>query len=574
MEAKGNFSENIEEFNKENLISHIEYINKIIEQTNTEEFKKLKSEEKNKTEEILKNKISYLSNYMSNISRKKNEEIIDFLSEIFKLSNIFFKTHGDDLIESLWKLYDKKSFHIFPTEMNQTFYEYFLHLFFLNNKNIDILLKHQIFRFNHDSKKLESNFSLPKFIEISDEFSHGIIATSEDPSKLIMHKNFLIDVLILLILIESDIRGFYTSISALLVSLESNVMLLFKSISLFGLCFWGFDKKENFVSGLLYVLGGVLRDFGKSYLKTKGILDQNLSYHKCTSKKGHEQGFFQPQILTKKECDYLEVYFMPVMREFIKTIISDLDFNSQSFIFWDDCLPIFYKLLEMEGLDQEDTFPPSVEIFHYLNLFLSDFLFFFFSNFSLFDTETHRFKSNFSYFDEFIGYSLSILWRGCRNVNNLFIYSEKKRKFLETLCDKSEYEMKDTYNHYGLCFVFYLFLAGGYSPLNVLNEKDFALDSSFLPLVINQAFYYEIYQSALYMILHTENSSDTKYYKNYQQFSICFLHKILYLLDGLEPKISGNKLYINILYEFSKFEDSNLNIKCLQEYISFLLIVN
>jgi hypothetical protein len=38
-------------------------------------------------------------------------------------------------------------------------------------------------------------------------------------------------------------------------------------------------------------------------------------------------------------------------------------------------------------------------------------------------------------------------------------------------CEKTEYHMKDSYNHYGVCLIFYLYLNGGYCPVNLLNEK-------------------------------------------------------------------------------------------------------
>jgi hypothetical protein len=98
---------------------------------------------------------------------------------------------------------------------------------------------------------------------------------------MILKKNFLVDCIIIKIYANCEIKMFYTSLSSFIVNTKSNVMLLFKAISLFSLCLWQFEKKENFIDSLIFIVGGVLRDLGRSYLKTKGILNENLSYHLC-----------------------------------------------------------------------------------------------------------------------------------------------------------------------------------------------------------------------------------------------------------------------------------------------------
>ena len=69
------------------------------------------------------------------------------------------------------------------------------------------------------------------------------------------------------------------------------------------------------------------------------------------------------------------------------------------------------------------------------------------------------------------------------------------------------------------------------------------------------------------MILHTENTSDFKYYKNYQKFSSFFLDLIVNNLQSKAVEPNQDRLYRNVLYEFSKFEKININFKILREYI-------
>jgi hypothetical protein len=254
------------------------------------------------------------------------------------------------------------------------------------------------------------------------------------------------------------------------------------------------------------------------------------------------------------------------MKEFLKTIISAINFGTLK-IFWDDCLPLFYKNLEIEELDSEDIFPADVEIFHFLNLFLCDFNFFFLSNFCYYNN--NRFTSNFFYFDEFINYTLSIIWRSCRNVCYLFEYSEKKRKFLESECEKTEYSIKDCYNHYGLSLIFFLFLFGKYSPVNILNERDPGMETSFLPLIIDKYYYLELYESALFMILKSENISEIRFVKNYEKITFEFLKSMCIIFKDIDKRKNQNyKISYNLIFEFFKFDDDKINISVLKEFFS------
>jgi uncharacterized protein with GYD domain len=254
------------------------------------------------------------------------------------------------------------------------------------------------------------------------------------------------------------------------------------------------------------------------------------------------------------------------MKEFLKTIVSSINLETMK-IFWDDCLPLFYKNLEIEELDSEDFFPAEVEIFHFLNLFLCDFNFFFLSNFCHYSN--NRFTSDFSYFDEFINYTLSIIWRSCRNVNNLFEYSEKKRKFLESECEKTEYSIKDCFNHYGLSLIFFLFLVGRYDPVNILNEKDFVMEASFLPLIIDKNYYLGLYESALLMILKSENLSEIRFLKNFQKISFDFLKTVCEIFNDTEKRKNQNdKIPYNLIFEFFKFDEDKIDIQVLKEFIN------
>lgn len=263
-------------FSIEKLNKSIKRLNKVVEIENNNLSEK--------DEMSIKKSINYIKKYSEWIKSSVDSEKIVFLKQLLNISSNSFKIHGDDLTESLWNLYDCKSFHIFSSDSSFTYYEFFVHLFFQNCKNIDILMKHGLFLINKENKKIDCHFSVDKYHKIECEFKFELENTQSQEQA---QKNFLIDLVIFLILTNADIKGFYTSLSSFIITTNSSVMLLLKVISLFALCLWQLEKKENFVPSLIYTIAGVLRDHGRSYLKTKGVLNENLSYHKCTKKVSH-----------------------------------------------------------------------------------------------------------------------------------------------------------------------------------------------------------------------------------------------------------------------------------------------
>ena len=325
-------------------------------------------------------------------------------------------------------------------------------------------------------------------------------------------------------------------------------------------------KKENFISSLLYVLGGVLRDMARSYLKTKGILNENLSYHLCKHKeKKHETHFFPAKELTTKECDYLEIYFLPTMQQFLT--ISSCDLKFVQGVFWDDFLPIFYKQLDTEEFDQEDYIVPQCQLFHYISLFISDFVFFFLTNFCVFDQQKMSFNSIFSHYEEFMNFSLSFVSVASRNPMNMFDLSERKCRMLEIECEKTEYTMKDVFNHYGMCLIFFCFMNGHFHPIKMFDAKE--TPRGFLSYVLNRGHFSAVYQSCLYMIIKTENESGFNFMKDYIPFSVCFLQWMLRnrLFDReIDLGVESNKVVGNILHQFARIKngltDENMELMC------------
>jgi len=262
----------------------IEKLNKSIQNINVVSQKLIKNKNSNADEEVkLKKNVNYLKLFSKNVLKEDDNQQISYLENMLKLSKEALQSTGDEYLEILWEMYDTSNFYIHNLDYSLSYYDYFLHLFFLNNKNLDNLLKKQIITIDKERKKIVSSLDTSNSNFNYAEFYENQLETGNDSEILKEKKNFLIDLNILQIFCFSQMNLFYTSLSSFIINTESSVMLLYKTISLFAICLWNIEKKENFVGSLIFVIGGVLRDHARSYLKTKGILNENLSYHLCSN---------------------------------------------------------------------------------------------------------------------------------------------------------------------------------------------------------------------------------------------------------------------------------------------------
>ena len=158
--------------------------------------------------------------------------------------------------------------------------------------------------------------------------------------------------------------------------------------------FFHLKNIENFVSGLLYIFGGILRDLGRSYLKTKGIYNENLSYNKCENEnKNHENHISPAKILREKEVDLLKFTLLEVICRFfenIEILVENSKENNNN-KFWDDYKINFQKIqekkenlkickneeekkiIENEKNDIISNIDNLTKLNHVIMLFLSDF---------------------------------------------------------------------------------------------------------------------------------------------------------------------------------------------------------
>lgn len=510
--------------NLDSLKKAVNTINDIIDKTDTTLDKK-----KEKT-------LIYLKNYLKQLRQVPIEdEFYKLIYTFLLLKDKVLSTYGDEMLDLIFFLYDCQNFNIESyTETSPT--DFCLHLFFFNNSKVQSLLDDKVV-FLDKIKSRKIQFFHSTFI---DKYPMEFFNKND--------YNLLIDLLIIRIFSLCGLENFYTTISGLLIRDMRNILKFFKIISLYGLCLYQMPNKENFIASLLYVTGGVIRDIGRCYLKTKGIFNENLSYHKCTqANKRHDYHFIPAKILLEKECDFFETYGLKVYKNIILIIIAD----SQTNVYWDDYLSYFRATSDTDddmNSDIEKELPGKVRMLHFLFLFLSDFVFFFMTNFASFELVTKEnrmsleFQSKFSEMKEFINLTADLLCLNNHNFFNVWNFCIENKKFLEMQCDKTEYFIKDKFNIYGMGFIFLLLFFKQYTK------------PYYLPLITKTSVYAKTFAEILLFILKTENEAENQFYPKYKEF--CYgLAEILKSYEYDKEVESESMERIKRLLEESKIEE-------------------
>ncbi len=486
----------------------------------------------------------YLKAYVNNLKNKK-ENIIESIKSFFNLKQNFFNIYGEEFLEKLWELYDEDELNLNNFDLNNNnnnnkinYQKFFLNLFFLNSTFFNSLTLNNFCIFNNETNKLTFNI--------------------ENINSLSLTINTSIDILTLYIYSHSKINTFYTQTSGFLLSFNNSVLKFYKIVALFSLMFFHLKNIENFVAGLLYIFGGILRDLGRCYLKTKGIYNENLSYNKCGNEnKNHENHISPAKILREKEVDLLKFTLLEVICRFfenIENLVENLKENNSN-KYWDDCKINFQKIqekkenlkickneeekkvIENEKNDIISNIDNLTKLNYIIMLFLSDFLFFFITNF----TENNfilNIKSEFSYFSEFLNLSINFYLKNIRDIFNLWEFSFNNQRFLEIDCEKTEYLLEDKFNIYGIIILFLMLLK--------LNK---------LPLIFNKNIYVENYNDLLFLLVQRENKIDTKLIKSYEDvcYEIGNLMKNKNIFDNKRENLKKE-------FQLAKINDEKINL--------------
>ena len=206
------------------------------------------------------------------------ERINKSLLQVLQLKPAVVIKYGSELLDKVWELNDEVNNYLPPDALlsqpcdkrltPREIMEYFLQLLFGGGKAVNELLSEKFVVIDEDKKK----------VCIDEEKIKEIVA---NPDKYINDNNLLSNLMLLKIFSYTKPDIFYTSLSGFLMSLDNRVIKFYKTLSFFAFCLWTLsNKKDDLVRSSLYILGGVLKDFSRSLLKTEKVDINSLPYFK------------------------------------------------------------------------------------------------------------------------------------------------------------------------------------------------------------------------------------------------------------------------------------------------------
>ena len=421
------------------------------------------------------------------------ERINKSLIHLLQLKSAVISKYGKELFSKIWELNDNINNYIPPEEILSQpkdkrltpleLMKYFLQLFFGQKEKVDNLINDKYIIIDEDKRKININEEKCKEISIN-------------INNYINENNLLSNLMIIKIFTYINPEIFFTEVNKLLMSLDNSVIKFYKILSLFSFCLWGLtNKKENYVKNLLYIIGGVLKDFCRSLFKTEKIDVNKLIYFKEKEKEEH---FFKDIILPEKSVFLLKKFLLLNMTNFIAVFLSGYDANKpydiQDGNYWDDYFGLILrlkdpKLTEIEMKEIPRMIPLSLDMKSVVILFITDFLFFFITHFcGIIDKDNNKvFDTDFENFEnvKYLGQYMII------NSNyNILTFFQKNKDYIRFSAPENEnmeYQMKDNFNTYGLFFIFFSLLQEKKVPL-IINKKSYVdVMNEYIKIVIKEA---------------------------------------------------------------------------------------
>ena len=422
------------------------------------------------------------------------ERINKTLINLLQLKPSVISRYGSELLDKIWDLNDDMNDYIPPEEiLNQPkdkrltpaeLMKYFLKLFFGNKNNVEELLNDKVIIIDEEKRKININEEKCKEIGKNVE------------NKYINENNLLNNLMIIKILSYTNSEMFYTNISSLLMTLDNSVIKFYKALSLFSFSLWTLsNKKDNLIKSILYIIGGVLKDFCRSLFKTENGDINKLIYFK---EKPKEEHFFKDIILPEKSVYLIKKFLLLNMTNFIAVFLSGYDankcFDIQDGNYWDEYYGLILrlkdpKLTEKEKDDIPRMIPLSLDMKCVVMLFITDFLFFFCTHFCDVNNSNDKktLSSSFSNFDNFLFLGEYMAINSNYNILTFFEKNVGYIRFGPLQTEKMEYEMKDNFNTYGLFFIFFSLLQEKKVPLIIQKKAYVNVMNQYVKVVLKEA---------------------------------------------------------------------------------------
>ena len=414
------------------------------------------------------------------------ERINKTLIQLLQLKPTVIVKYGSELFDKIWKLEDEMNDYIPPLEILEQpkdkrltpieLMNYFLKLLFGNKDDVEKLLNEKYIIIDGEKRQVCINEEKCKDI-------------GKDKDKYLNENNLLNNLMIIKIMTYTKPEVFYTSVSSFLTAVDNSVIKFYKILALFSFTLWTLsNKKDSLVKSLIYIIGGVLKDFCRSLFKTENIDINKLIYFKEKEKEEH---FFKPIILPEKSVLLIKKFLLLNMTNFIAVFLSGYDadksFDIQDGNYWDDYYGLILrlkdpKLTEAEQNEIPRMIPLSLDMKSVVILFITDFIFFFCTHFC--EVGDNGIKTDFNNFDnlKFLGEYMII--NSNYNILTFFQKNVEHVRFNALQSEKMEYDMKDNFNTYGLFYIYF----------SLLNEKK-------VPLIINKSAYVDTMNEYIKVVL-------------------------------------------------------------------------
>ena len=414
------------------------------------------------------------------------EKINKSLLNLLQLKPMVMQKYGTDIFETIYQLNDEEVNYTPPDDLlsqpcdkrltSMEIMKYFLQLFFGGEKKIDEILTNEYIIIDSDKRSIHIN-------------EEKIKTMSQEPDKYIHEKSLLVNLMLIKIFSYIKKEKFYTILTGLLKQVENKVIKFYKMLSLLAMTLWNLtNKKEEYVRSLLFNLGKIIKNFSLSYFKTEKIDFSNLKYFIDEQK---DSNFFEPNILPEKSKNLLTKYLLLTIVNFTSVFICGYDANQpydiQDGNYWDDYHGLILRLKDPKLTPEEmkeipRMIPLSLDMKSIIILFVTDFLFFFCTNFI--SVKDDKLVSEFEHFDTLKIFGEYLVLNASYNILTFFIKNFPHKRFDRIKNEKNEYEMKNNYNTYGLFFILFC----------IITEKK-------VPLIINKYSYLQIMTSYLRIVL-------------------------------------------------------------------------
>ena len=422
------------------------------------------------------------------------ERINKSLLQILQLKPSVMLKYGSELLEKVWEIIDDNNYippddllsqpfdkRLTPLEMMK----FFLQLLFGGASKISDLLEEKFIIIDEDKRKISIN-------------EEKIKEMAANPVKYLGDNNLLCNLMIIKIFTYTKGEIFYTSVSALLMALDNRIIKFYKTLSLFAFTLWSLNhKKEDLVKGSLYIIGGVLKDFSRSLLKTEKIDFNSLLYFKEKGKK--EEHFFNAIELPEKQVVLIKKFLLVTTVNFVSVFIAGYDANKpydiQDGNYWDEYFGLILrlkdpKLTEVESKEIPRMIPLSLDMKSIIILFISDFLFFFCTHFTY--VKDNKLVSDFECFDCLQYFGEYMIINSNYNILTFFQKNFIHQRFDQCSTERMEYEMKDNFNTYGLFFILFCLIKKRKIPLLIKKSAYVEIMTEYLKVILNEAKGYGI----------------------------------------------------------------------------------